>query len=367
MSWFSLNDDFDALEGLWLELGNRIDAPLEYSPGWLKASAESISLLEQAGVLVDFRGDSPVSFTPLLLTKVRAFGLECSGWEMPGLRLVANHSELVTRDNRVDYLKQLLDNLPEPNDILIMPAIVESSETERAIIELTHTSSWRMVVIPGDESPYLPIETSWDSFLSSRRKKFRYMLRKKEETLSQRGIVTERWFHDRDSVDKLFADMLEIEEYSWKVAAGMAISRRPNEQRYYRLLLAFLADSNALAANVLYIGAEPTSYSLCYSASGRLSQLKTSFKEVYAEDSPGFLSISHAIRYAFENGFSEFDFLGDVMPHKMHWTDSTRRHADYFLFGPRVKSRVIQVIKSTLARLRGGRKHRPTLGRSARK
>jgi hypothetical protein len=367
MFCLNLREDYDALQRDWREVISRIESPLEYAPDWIKASAESAGLLDDVCVFVERRGDAPTSFSPMLRTRLRTLGITCSGWEMPGLRLVSSHSGLVSEDGPRRYLARLVDNLPKPKDIVIMPAIVERSETEQAIHELCRDTSWRMDIIPGDESPYIPINTTWNSFLSGRNKKLRYTLRKKVETLPRLGEFSERWFHDHEAIDVLFDDMLVIEEQSWKVEAGLAISRREKEQRYYRYLLPFLADSAALVANVLYVDAEPIAYSLCYASQGRLAQLKTSFKEAYAHESPGLVAISHAIRYAFDNGFREFDFLGDAMPHKMQWTDSTRRHADYFLFGPRIKPRVVQSIKYLLARLRGGRKHAPTLGRGGRK
>lgn len=366
MSWLKLNDDFEPIREDWFDLEQRLSAPLEYAPEWIRASALSAGLLEDVFVCIEHGGETPASYSPLVRTNLRKFGLACGGWEMPGLRLVSNHSELVSEGSRSEYLARLVDTLPKPADILVVPAVVEGSATEEAIVEFSRRSAWRLDTIPGNESPYIALDTTWEDFLSRRSGNLRSSLKRKQNALSKKGNVSQKWFHDRDDVGELFDHVLAIEEHSWKVAAGMAISRRENEQSYYRLLLPFLADIGALVANILYVDEEPVAYSLCYASRGRLAQLKTSFVEEFQHASPGLIANQHSIRHAFDSGFQEFDFLGDIMPHKMQWTEKTRRHSDYFLFGPRLKPRVLQLIKSMLAGLRGGRKRLPTLGRGGR-
>ncbi len=367
MPGYSLNNDFDLIRDEWLELVDRPGAPLEYAPDWILATAQSAGVLDEVSVFCQERDGKRISFTPILPGTFSAFGLSCRSWEAPGMRLVANHSVLLSETSELECLTALVDSLPESADLLIVPSIVEGSKTEQAIRDFCAASGWKLDTFPAEGSPYLTIDCSWDEFLASKSRNFRYTLKRKEKSLAKKGAISEQWFHSPESVDELIDAVLAVEAKSWKVDAGMAISERGVEERYYRLLLPFLAAQEALAANVLYLDDAPVAYSLCYAWHGQLAQLKTSFVEDISRLSPGLVVNHRSIRYAFENGFSEFDFLGDVMPHKMHWTDDVRYHSNYYLYAPKLKARCVHLLKTLIARLRGGRQREETQGRSARK
>ena len=55
--------------------------------------------------------------------------------------------------------------------------------------------------------------------------------------------------------------------------------------------------------------------------------------------------IDTSIERAFALGAKEFDFLGNAGSHKLAWTSNLRSHADYFLFAPRLKARLVGMLK----------------------
>ena len=93
-----------------------------------------------------------------------------------------------------------------------------------------------------------------------------------------------------------------------------------------------MARAGVLFANVLRLGGRPVAYSLCYAAGGQVGQMKTSYDESLAKERPGFLATVASVRRAAEEGFCEYDFLGDAMRHKWDWTDDARAHTTHLIF-----------------------------------
>jgi CelD/BcsL family acetyltransferase involved in cellulose biosynthesis len=285
-------------------------------------------------------------------------------YESPGGNLVAYHSSFLTANSQVECLNAICRSLSDTTEILIIPAVVNSSDTEDAILDFCRNSNWKILRYDGTTSPYLTIGETWDNYLAGKSSNFRYTLRRKERGLAKKGDLSEKWFKTAECISELRETILLIESRSWKVSAHMAISDSPVERAYYDRLLPFLADNNALAANVLYVDRTPVAYSLCSVWNNRFAQLKTSFIEDFAALSPGLTANHHAIRHAFESGANEFDFLGDIMQHKTNWTDEVRRHTNYYLLAPSARASIVHCLKSVAQTVKGFRGRKPTIGRS---
>ena len=90
-----------------------------------------------------------------------------------------------------------------------------------------------------------------------------------------------------------------------------------------------------LFSNVLELHGEPIAFSLGYAWNGVVGQMKTSFDDRFADMSPGFMVMVESIHRAVTLGFREYDFLGDIMEHKMRWADAARQHSSRFVFSRR--------------------------------
>jgi len=262
---------------------------------------------------------------------------------------VSYDHEVVTSTSRRLLLESCLDSFNPHWEVLHVAKVLSSGPTAAALQEIGHTKGRTLHVFPDDSSPYLPIDQTWEEFLASRSKNFRYTLRRKEKALKKAGILEERWYESLADVPDLYECMMSVEANSWKTEAGLAVSDTAHEQRYYQRLLPYLAERGALFANSLQLDGNPIAYHLCYRWGGRVGNLKNSFHEDYEKLSPGSVAIHHAIKRAFETGVEDFDFLGDIQPHKSLWTKQVRQHGNYYLFSSGFRPR----LASSLVRVRG--------------
>ncbi|MGQ0384079.1 MAG: GNAT family N-acetyltransferase [Gammaproteobacteria bacterium] len=339
---------------------------LSASPEWSLIAADTAGLGGQVSLAAVYGPADALAATAVFVeSTARMCGVKVRIRELPGNRVMAYHHEL-PGEHRIALLRALAGTHDAPCDLLLVPAVERAGPTDAATAAFAAERRARVERVPGVRSPYIVIRGTWEEFLAGRSANFRQDLKRKRKALEALGELTERWFSRQDEVGELLECVHRVEGASWKVEAGMAISRSAQESRYYAALLPWLARIDALVANVLFVAATPVAYSLCYRWRGRIAQMKTSFDERLSTATPGLTVNAAAIRYAFESRAMEFDFLGDVMPHKMRWTDQVRSHDNLYVFLPTPKGRWVGRLKSLIRRLRP---HRPvaTVGRGGRR
>jgi CelD/BcsL family acetyltransferase involved in cellulose biosynthesis len=322
------------LRDRWLDLLTAAHVDLSMAPQWFEATAHSRGAAERAHVFTVYDGDQLVGLIPYLGTTERSAGLNARSRESPGSFLMAYHPEVISLAETGAVLQLYLEDAARCCDVVVLPNLEKDGRTATAAVEAARRLRLACLTRPGHASPFLEINSDWESFLRSKSANFRSNVKRKARKLHDAGAVTNRWFSATAEVEELLAEVLRIEDTSWKIEAGMAISASRMEREYYRLLLPFMAARNALHANVLYLDSTPVAYSLCYVSDGCVRQMKTSFDQRYDQLSPGAVCYELAIRKAFEMGAREFDFLGDSMQHKSLWASGVRQHVSLYLFLP---------------------------------
>jgi CelD/BcsL family acetyltransferase involved in cellulose biosynthesis len=262
----------------------------------------------------------------------------------PGSNLMSYHADVIATAGVEEVLEALLRKTSDWDVFHFANVPLESAAASALHALAPRVGSW-LQVIEGDESPYLAINGTWANYFGSRSKKFRYKHRQRRELFANDPVFSLRWFNGPGEVERLLADMLAVEQRSWKSEAGLSIAGRELELEYHRRLLPVLAQDGALLANVLYRAERPIAYSLCCCCQGWIGHLKTSFDQEFASLSPGGYVIDASVERAFALQAKEFDFLGDAAPHKLAWTSTSRKHGDFFLFGRMWKGRIVGLIK----------------------
>ena len=335
----------------WAQLAGSARFNPTLGPAWLAVIAAALA---PAGVPLtvlacrDAMGRLS-ALLPYFLTRRRMMGLRLRVLQ-PASNLMSYHAQVMTNAEVAPVLEELLSHCGRW-DIFHFANVPLESATADAIRSLAPRMGSLLQVMAGDESPYLKIRDSWTSYVASRNKKFRYKQRQRRDAILSDPGFDIRWYVAPADANPLLSDMLKIEENSWKEGAGRNISARAAELDYHRRLVAFLASEGFLLANVLYHRSRPIAYSLCCHIDGWVGHLKTSFDREFASLSPGAFVIDISVERAFDLRAREFDFLGAADPHKLAWTSATRKHADFFLFGTTLKSRIVAGIKRL--RMRG--------------
>jgi CelD/BcsL family acetyltransferase involved in cellulose biosynthesis len=333
-----------SLRERWSQLVARQKLNPTLEPDWIEIVARALrGPGQEPSLYVEEEGGTLTAVVPFYISRVRMSGVPMTVVQ-PASNLISYHAELVTSAAQRDVLTRMLASV-RGWDVLQFGNVDVDSLTADAVRSLAAELRTPLQTLPGDQSPWLALEESWEKLLASKNKKFRYKVRHRRDLLDKNGPWELRWYEDGSRTDELLDAILKIEAVSWKAAEGVDIPSRPHEVEYHRQLLPFLARQGALLANVIYIGEKPAAYCLCCRHGEWVGNLKTSFDQSLEKLSPGSVVIDTSIERAFALGAKEFDFLGNAGSHKLAWTSNLRTHADYFLFAPRLKARLVGMLK----------------------
>jgi len=311
-------------------------------PEWLDATLRAWGLDKSAAVAVIESGDRVRAIVPFLVRDRTIQGLPCRALELCS-NVFSYHAEVLCDGDLGECLEHFLASKDLPRwDVFRAVNVATDGLTARAIKALPSRVAAAFSVRSGETSPYVSVDRDWNSYLSTRTKKVRANISRARRLMKDAGETGVVWYENGCDPKPLLAAILEIEAQSWKADAGVAILTGTPQGAYYERLLPWLA-VNGIRANVLYVKERPVAYVLCAVWKGWVGQLKTSFAAELPD--AGFYMIQMSLQRSIEGGCKEYDFLGDVAPHKMRWADHTRAHEDLWVFSPHLRGRALGAVK----------------------
>lgn len=316
------------------------------APGWVALGCDALRVRDGVEVLIGTNANELVAALPVRIIRRRMLGLPITTAEIGG-GAVNYHVEIASQLAPTIVLRALAAELQRRGGwhVLVAPNIQLDTPTARALQEVATLDAAHVDIHPTERSPFLPVSGTWDKYLATRNKAFRYSVRRQAKDAAAAGDNEIRWFTKPQDVAEFWHALLAVEAHSWKAAKGRAISSRPVELRYNEALLPYLAAHDMLLGNVLYIDGRPIAYNLCCRSGSWVGQLKTSFDDEFAKIRPGALIVQSMVERVFSAGASEFDFLGDAQPHKLEWTDAIREHAEFRVYSSTWLARLMHRLK----------------------
>ena len=176
---------------------------------------------------------------------------------------------------------------------------------------------------------FIPVNSDWDSFQSSRGSNFRHKFKKMERNLSVAGISNTLLFENAAAVKDVLQKILEVDEASWKPKDQT--SERANE-----LGLFWDAASTAYRTYsgfkffvwLLELNGNPIAYCIGCQYKETAYLVKTSFDDKWRTLFPGIYIMNLAIRDFFRNGDVKAISFMTNLPFTETWAS---------LYAPRIK------------------------------
>jgi len=326
-------EDFLGLENQWNQLAQSYsdDKPF-YSHQWFKVWWDSFAGKKSLHVLVAQQEEKILAIAPLTMSK----GVYM-GFPMRIVEFMANdHShkiDFIYAYDNVAGVERILDYLWEQRnwDLLRLEDILESSAVTGLIEQKCKNPGfiWGKKAIRF--SPYIPIESDWNSFLAKRPKKFRENMRNQKRRLSKLGDVK---IEERSTIDDLDGSLAEIEEItrkSWQGKKGSSIFSTKKVKSFYVNLARWANQERLLVLWFLKLNSKPIAYEYHLRSGQTEFGLKAEYDECFRQSSPGGVLDQHIVESLFERGFSKYDLLGYMDFYKMRWTESTSKHLRYYI------------------------------------
>jgi CelD/BcsL family acetyltransferase involved in cellulose biosynthesis len=188
-------------------------------------------------------------------------------------------------------------------------------------------------------SPFIRINTDWDTYWESRSWNDRRKIKKHTRSLGKLGNLRYELFSGTDSLDCLLDSVFQVAAKGWAAKEGSAINSTPQLKGFYADLVRMADRQGWLKCHLLFLESKPIAFDLCLLYNNVAYDLKIGFDEEFSRYSPGELLRSFVLQGIFSAGVSEFDFLGDSMPWKYRWANGVREHLKLFVFNSTVHAR----------------------------
>jgi CelD/BcsL family acetyltransferase involved in cellulose biosynthesis len=344
---FSYQEFLD-MEPAWNELVDTagVDHPfLEHS--WLRTWWECFGAGSELHILVVKEDHEIIAIAPLMLTRVRMFGITVRRLGFFYNAHVPRADFLIARRSE-DVYRAIWDHLLSAGgawDLLQLCQLPEGSETLEEIKDLASQDGLPTGVWLSGASPFVTLDTSWDQYYASLAAKHRSNLRNRLKRLSQNGLVALETVAQPDSLPEALDAGFRLEESAWKREAGTAISCDPTVRRFYETFARCAAERSWLRLNFLESNGQRIAFDYSLAYRDQIFLMKLGYDPTFAAYSPSNLLLSMALASAFGEGLAKYDFLGETAPWKSQWTTASRPNHWLFVFSRSLKGRCLHFLK----------------------
>lgn len=272
----------------------------------------------------------PIGAAPMIRSKRWMTGFPVNIISLIYEDAITDRTQFLFPDRRNEQLQAIFTYFQSDRanwDVLELDEQVIDKEYE-SIVNSTFKDSrtYQQNLIFPDIGPFLKMDfgaDGWEEYLMTRSKKHRKNWRYLQNRLAREGTVTvTRHTGDEDLVP-FVTEYREMEHKSRKVGNPSSLSEEIRE--FYLELATALRPNGNMHFSFLRLDGVPIAGVISMSFNDRYIGLQTAFDENFSHYSPGFLVCGYDIKWAMENGYSEFDFMSGFLTNKMSWTDSHRK------------------------------------------
>lgn len=217
---------------------------------------------------------------------------------------------------RSEWDSACLRNIPEDSNTC---ALLSGISAESGLRMITNHMPCPTLIIAGREAAALELL----------RKK---TLRRRHNHLQKKGMLDFRHIGEEKEALRCLDLFFEQHMKRREMAGDKSLFADARNRKFYERLTKGLLEKGWLLFSVLEFNRVPIAFHFGFDYGSRVIWYKPSFDTDYSRHSPGKLMLMHLIRYAVENGRTEFDFtLGDE-PFKRQFTNHVRRNRQVSLY-----------------------------------
>lgn len=341
-------ESFVRLEPEWNNAVRRAKVPHPFLlHEWFRTWWDCFGTNRRMHIIVVRDGGEILAIAPLMTEQVHIYGVPARKVDLLHNDHTPRADVIVSGSSRVAYdaIWEALRDASDQWDVLQLSRLPDRSPTRLAFASLARRENYATGTWRGDQSPYLTLSGTWDSYHASLPAKFRSNLRNRLSRLRAYGEPQLEVLDSPEEVEAAKDDALRLEASGWKDETHTSITSDPSVQRFYSLLAERAAGRRWLRLMFLMVGGRriATAYGSCFDE--RLFLFKTGYDPAYASCAPFKILMYLATRRAFADGLQEIDFLGDAEPWKLEWTSTSRVHDWLYVFPNTLRARLLHSLK----------------------
>jgi CelD/BcsL family acetyltransferase involved in cellulose biosynthesis len=307
----------------WDELADRVEAGPFLRPGWFEAWLRAFERDKEPRVLTGRRDGRLVAAVPVFTR--RGLVVSPTNWHTPAFDAVA-----VDESAARDLARELVRRASSRLDLSFLDAAQPFGET---CLEAAEVAGRRVICRPVLRSPYVDLSGDFEAYEAQLETKYRREMKRRRRRLEELGTLELGFTDGRTGLASQLSEGFAIEGSGWKEERGTAIASRPETEGFYGDVASWAADRGWLQLGFLRLDGRAIAFAYLLVADRVMHVVKVGFDPEYRKFAPGSLLTRAAIRRAFDQGLSRYDFLGQEDRYKLDWTSDVRERARLQAFG----------------------------------
>jgi hypothetical protein len=239
--------------------------------------------------------------------------------------LYGGRNGFILKQPREDILIAFLSGLKTafPRWQSIRMQVVDASESDALLLSACAAFGYQRLNQSSVRTPYFPLYEDANYFYSKMSKGLRQRIKGAPAKFLACGDLDFQEINDPAAHESVIEAILEVEQASWKQAAGSAITCQPMQEKFYRALFPLALEKGLLYGQILRLNAKPIAFNFGLIQSGVFSSLKHSQKTEYERFCASHLLNSEIVNKLRALGVNTYDFMGQSESHKLQWSGDT--------------------------------------------
>ena len=306
----------DPLFEAWDDLADRVGAVPWLRPGWIAAWLDAFGR-GRPEVLAVRRDGVLTGLVPC--EHRRGIARSTTNWHTPEFGLLVEDAGA-----RHELAQALFARRTRRLSLSFVPADGGLDDVRAAAT----AAGYRVLERTIQRSPYLAIESDWETYRMTLSRNLRSDIRRRWGRLEEEGAVSVDVLDGREHLEMLLDEGFRVEAAGWKGARGTAITSRTETQHFYRSVARWAAARGTLRLAFLRLDGRALAFHLNLEDGGVHYHLKGGYDAAYERFSPGKVLHAALIESAFARRLVRYEFLGADDGYKLAWTRGVTRRLE---------------------------------------
>lgn len=314
---------------------------------WIRSWWEAFGSGKTLHIVVVKAAGQPIGIAPLMLTRQKFYGVS-----LRSLEFISNvhtpRQDFIIASQTSEVIRAIWNGLLQQGnlwDVLMLRQLPADSQTVDSLSRLAEHGKFAWGLWQSADSPYLPIQGSWEDQFKRLDGKHRQNMRRRLKRLSEVGTVLMERVIGGTELESALDDGFRIEGAAWKDQSGTSIRACAETRLFYSRLAERFADRGWLDLNFLTVAGRRIAFNYCVRYENRIYLLKPGYDPELASYSPVNLLCYLSLQEAFASRVAEFDFLGVEDEWKREWTRAKRGHNWMFVFSKSPRAALVFLAK----------------------
>ena len=264
---------------------------------------------------------------------------------------LSDRLDFLLRGDPTEAVERAFSHLLEPPaswDLLDLREIPEQSPTIEAVRAACARLGLHYEIAPDSESPYLPIDSDWETFFATRfgrerRQQMRRKARRLEANARPTFTIIDSVLEGSTTLERL-RSVKQHDHYRGEDRNSIFASEA--KRAFFADIAARFSHRGWLHTGVLDLGGQPAAFRFSFLHAGTYYDYYHGFDRRLSAMSPGQALLGHMMEDCFQRGVREVDFLRGTEPWKAVWTDRLRRHMRVRVFRSGARGSALRLLLS---------------------